>query len=107
DSAVRAKVVPMLRQVGRLPHVTDVSSPYGGAGQRPTISGDGSVGFATIRFDDQGDALPKGAIQRVVDTAQGVASPQLEVELSGNAIEQLHRPSPGPATAVGIVAAAI
>jgi len=99
DVVARARVAPMLARVARLPHVTDVSSP--------TISRDGSVGFATVRFDEQGDALPTGAIRRVFDTAQAAASPQLEVELNGNAIEQLYRPSPGPATAVGILAAAV
>src|SRR6266542_3815416 len=99
DVVARARVAPMLARVARLPHVTDVSSP--------TISRDGSVGFATVRFDEQGDALPTGAIRRVFDIARAAASPQLEVELNGNAIEQLYRPSPGPATAVGILAAAV
>jgi putative drug exporter of the RND superfamily len=99
DAFVRARVAPMLTRVARLQHVTGVSAP--------TISRDGSVGFATVRFDEQGDALPTNAIRRVLDTAQAAASPQLEVELNGNAIEQLYRPSPGPATAVGIVAAAV
>jgi putative drug exporter of the RND superfamily len=99
DAAVRARVTPMLARVAGLPRVTGVSAP--------TNSRDGSVGFATVRFDDQGDALPTKAIRRVVDTAQGAASPQLAVELNGNAIEQLYRPSPGPATAVGIITAAV
>jgi putative drug exporter of the RND superfamily len=99
DAAVRARVTPMLARVARLPRVTAVSPP--------TISRDRSVGFATVRFDDQGDTLPTQAIRRVVDTAQAAASPQLEVELNGNAIEQLYRPSPGPATAIGIMAAAV
>src|SRR5213596_1162413 len=99
DAAVRARVTPMLARVARLPRVTAVSAP--------TISRDGSVGFATVRFDDQGDALPTKAIRRVVDTAQAVASSKLEVELNGNAIEQLYRPSPGPATGIGIAAAII
>src|SRR5216117_3197937 len=53
DPALRTKVVPMLERVARVPHVTGVSSPFGGGGQVPTISRDGSVGFATVRFDDQ------------------------------------------------------
>jgi len=98
-AVVRARVAPVLARVARLPHVTGVSAL--------AISRDGSVGFATVRFDEQGDALPDQAIRRVVDTAQAAASPRLEVELNGNAIEQLYRPSPGPATAVGIIAAAV
>jgi RND superfamily putative drug exporter len=99
EAAVRDRIEPMLARVARLPHVTDVSSPM--------ISPDGSIGFSMVRFDDQGDALPTEAIRRVVDTAQAAASPQLEVELNGNAIQQLYRPSPGPATAIGILAAIV
>jgi putative drug exporter of the RND superfamily len=107
DPAVRTVVLPMLSRVARLPHITQVVSPYGGAGQPSAISKDGRIGYATIRFDKQGDALPTSAIRRVVNTAEAVRSPQLQVELGGNAIEQLHRPSPGPATGIGILAAAV
>src|SRR5215831_13245988 len=67
-AVVRARVAPVLARVARLPHVTGVSAL--------AISRDGSVGFATVRFDEQGDALPDQAIRRVVDTAQAASSPR-------------------------------
>jgi RND superfamily putative drug exporter len=105
DGAVRAAVLPMLDRVARLPHVSSVASPYDGSGGSQSISPDGRTAFATIVFDEQGDALPQDAIQQVVDTAQAIRSPQFHVELGGNAIEQLNRPSVGPATAIGVAAA--
>jgi RND superfamily putative drug exporter len=107
DPAVRAAVLPMLRRVARLPHVVGVSSPYGGKGQAAAISRDGRIGFATVRFDREGAAVPASAIERVVHTAQTIRSSQLQVELHGNAIEQLNRPSLGAATAIGIAAAVV
>jgi putative drug exporter of the RND superfamily len=96
---VRRTIEPMLARVASLPHVTGVSSPV--------VSRNGSVGIATVRFDEKGDVLPVDAIRKVVNTAKGVSSPQLQVELNGFASEQLHRPSPGPATGVGVVAAVV
>src|SRR5215472_14071729 len=50
DASVRATVGQTLAKVDRLPHVTSVVSPYG-AGQR-AISRDGTIGFATVNFDE-------------------------------------------------------
>jgi len=107
DPAVQATIVSTLDRVARLPRVTDVSSPFGGAGRAQMVSRDGSIAVATVTFDDQGDALPSDAIRRVVDAAQAAESPQLQVELNGNATGQLYRPAPGPATGIGILAAAL
>jgi RND superfamily putative drug exporter len=107
DPAVRAVVMPMLRRVARLPHVVGVASPYGGVGKSATVSRDGRIGFATVAFDKDGDALPTAAIKSVVMAAEAVRSPQLQVELGGNAVEQLNRPSVGSATAIGVAAAMV
>jgi RND superfamily putative drug exporter len=104
DAPTRGAIEAMLQRVAALPHVTDMSSPFGRGG---AISAEATVGVATVRFDEAGDALPTDAIEQVVRTAQAIAGPRLEVELNGNAIEQLHRPSPGPATIVGIIAAVV
>jgi RND superfamily putative drug exporter len=107
DASTRAVVLPMLRRVAALPHVTAVSSPYGGDRRAAAISRDGRVGFATVTFDREGAALPPDAITRLAQTAEAIRSPRLQVELNGNAIEQLNRPSAGPATAIGVAAAIV
>jgi len=103
DSRVRAAVGPVLERVRRLPHVTGVVSPYA-AGRS---SADGKTAFATVAFDERGDALSKATVQRVIDVAQSAASKRLDVELGGNAIEQAQRPTLGAATAIGIGAAVV
>jgi len=104
--AVRARIEPMLREIATLPHVSAVTSPYSPAGSR-SVSLDGRIAFATVAFNEQGNLLPKSAVDRVISVAQGAHSPQLEVQLGGLAIEQSEKPSLGTATAVGLIAAMI
>ena len=106
DPAIRARVVPMLAQIARLPHVSAVVSPYSPAGAH-SVSSDGSIAFATVDFDQRANVLPKPAIDRVIAAAGGARSPQLEVQLGGQAIEQAQRVSLGLATAVGLIAAMV
>jgi putative drug exporter of the RND superfamily len=106
DAAVRARVAPVLAHLARLPHVTGVTSPFGGAGGR-AISADGRTAFATVTFDQRPDALPKAAVDHLITVARSASSPGLQVELGGRAIEEANRPSLGAATAIGLVAAII
>jgi RND superfamily putative drug exporter len=105
DPAVLARVAPMLKSVASLPHVTGVSSPYS-AGAK-TISADGKIAFATVTFDERANILPASATERVISTAKGAGSAQLQVALGGQAIEQVQKPALGAATAIGLLAAVI
>jgi RND superfamily putative drug exporter len=102
--AIRNKVTVTLNAVSRLPHVARVSSPYSTAG---AISHDRTIGFATVHFDERGDALPADAVKRVISVAESAGSQRLQVALGGNAIEQSQKPTLGVATAVGILAAMV
>jgi RND superfamily putative drug exporter len=106
DPTVRAAVAPMLAKVARLPHVSGVASPYapGGGG---AISRDGRTAFATVSFDERANALPKADVLRVVSTAGAARSAQLQVELGGQAIQQVQQQSFGTASAIGLLAAVI
>jgi RND superfamily putative drug exporter len=104
--AVQAQVAPVLAQIARLPHVSGVVSPYSSAGAR-AISRDGQIAFATVNFDQRANVLPKAAVERVVSVAHMARSAQLEVQLGGQAIEQVEKVSIGTATAVGLIAAMI
>ncbi len=55
-ASVRAPIEAMLARVARLPHVTGVVSPYA-SGARD-ISPSGTIGFATVAFDQQSDQVP-------------------------------------------------
>src|SRR6266545_3750167 len=104
-ASARAVIVPLLGRIARLPHVAGVVSPYGPGAN--AVSSEGTIGFATVEFDQRANELPKAAIQRVIDSAGAVRSPTLQVELGGEAIKQAQQPSLGFATGVGLLAAVV
>ena len=69
------------------------------------MSRDGTIGFATVNFDERADALPKAAVEKVITTAESTRSATLDVQLGGQAIDQAQQASLGFATVVGIAAA--
>ena len=103
--AVRSRVEQMLGRVALLPHVTSVASPY--AAGSHAISKDGTIGFATVTFDQRANVLPGSASNRVIAAATAARSPGLQVELGGQAIEQGQRTSIGYTALVGICAAVV
>jgi RND superfamily putative drug exporter len=105
DAGERSIIGATLSRVSHLPHVTGVVSPYG-AGQR-AISSDGTIGFATITFDQRANVLPKQAVNTVIATAESARSATLQVELGGQAIGQAQQASLGFATLVGVGAAIV
>src|SRR5438445_306902 len=105
DASARAVITPLLVRVARLPHAAGVVSPYD-AGAK-AISKAGTIGFATVEFDQRANELPKAAIDRVINAAEGVRSPALQVELGGQAIKQAQQTSLGFATGVGLAAAVV
>ncbi len=106
-TAVRSRMKGVFARVSRLPHVTAVISPYGGAASGRSISADGRIAFATVVFDEKANNLPKSAAQRVVDVARAAAQPGLQVELGGQAIEATEQAGFGVSTAVGLLAAIV
>ena len=105
DATDRASIDAMLAQVAKLEHVTTVVTPY--APGQHAISRDGTIGFATVNFDERANALPKAAVDRVISTAESARSSALDVQLGGQAIEQAQQAPLGFATVVGIAAAIV
>jgi putative drug exporter of the RND superfamily len=105
DASARAVIVPLVHRIARLPHVVGVVSPYEAGAN--AVSKAGTIGFATVEFDQRANELPKAAIDRVINTAEAVRSPTLQVELGGQAIKQAEQTSIGFATGVGLLAAVV
>jgi putative drug exporter of the RND superfamily len=105
DASARAVIAPTLARVARLPHVAGVVSPYDAGAN--AVSTSGTIGFATVEFDQKANELPKAAIDRVIKKAEAVRSPTLQVELGGQAIKQAEQTSLGFATGVGLLAAVV
>src|SRR5438067_1693711 len=104
-ASARAAITPVLARIARLPHVAGVVSPYDAGAN--AVSASGTIGFATVEFDERANDVPKAAIDRVISTAESARSPRLQVELGGQAIEQAQRTSVGFATGVGLLAAVV
>src|SRR6266852_258826 len=83
DASTRAVIAPMLVRIAKLPHVAGVVSPYDPGAK--AVSKTGTIGFATVEFDQKANMLPKPSIDRVITTAEAVRSPALQVELGGQA----------------------
>src|SRR6266540_3047863 len=105
DASTRAAIAPVLVRIARLPHVAGVLSPYEAGAN--AVSKTGTIGFATVEFDQRANELPKSAIARVINTAETMRSPTLQVELGGQAIKQAQQTSIGFATGVGLIAAIV
>ena len=105
DASTRAAIAPVLVRIARLPHVAGVVSPYEAGAN--AVSKSGTIGFATVEFDQRANELPKAAIDRVINMAGTMRSPTLQVDLGGQAIKQAQQTSIGFATGVGLIAAIV
>ena len=103
---VKTRVQRMLQEVATLPHVRSVASPFATAGAAQ-ISKDGTVAFATVTFDEQTQALPKAAVEKVITTAQAAGDRQVQVALGGQDIEQAESQPGSKSTLLGVVFALI
>ena len=106
DPAVRQRVSSMLAKVAALPSVTSVTSMYspGGAAQ---ISKNQGIAYATVTFDAPADQIPVANVTRVVDAAQAVRDPNLQVALGGAAISDAAESSTQSTEVIGMIAAGI
>ncbi len=106
DPQVQAAATAMLDKVRGLPHVAEVTSPYG-PGATGQFSGDGRTAFASVALDKLANEIPKGDIVALVDTARAADAGPLQVELSGNAISVAEQNLGNTSELVGIAAAAV
>lgn len=102
--AIEARVTTMLARVAALPRVDSVISPFGSAGSDQLAKGD-TIGFATVNFDAQAQDLPNAAVDKVIDTAKSAATPQLQVELGGQAIKNAEPSTSSGSIGLGVLLA--
>jgi putative drug exporter of the RND superfamily len=100
----RARVEPMLAQIGTLPHVADVRSPYTTPG---AVSAAGTIGYAVVTLDAQATDVPADAVRRIIDVARAAAGDGLRVELGGDPVRGAEESEGGAAEGVGLLAALV
>jgi putative drug exporter of the RND superfamily len=100
----RERVAAMLGDVGHLPHVASVQSPYANPA---TISRDGTVGFAVVMLDGSAQQVPAADVRAIIDTAQHAEGQGLQVELGGEAVRGAEETGGGRAEGAGLLAALV
>jgi RND superfamily putative drug exporter len=105
DAGVRSRVQEMLAALSRLPHVSEISSPYGPRGAKQ-ISPSGRIAFAKVTFDVQANALEGAAAKTFVSTAQARAGHGLQVEVEGQVAQSAAKNGAG-GLPIGFVVAGV
>ena len=105
DPAVMARINTMVAKLAKVPHVSNIVSPYQPQGAAH-ISKDGTIAFVTVTFDKQAQNLPTSLATTFVNTARSADNHQLQVSVSGQLGEASNKPSLG-GTGPGIILAAV
>ncbi|WJY40842.1 MMPL family transporter [Streptomyces sp. P9-2B-2] len=111
SGAVEKTMRHTLKEIARLPGVSEVQGPYGkhgaGGGGTRQISWDGHTAYASVIFDRPTDELNVAQVRKVVDTAQRASGRGLQVELGGAGIALTEAPRAQLAEIIGLGAAAV
>jgi RND superfamily putative drug exporter len=103
---VRKRMSAAFAEIERVPHVSEVASPYAGDGAAAIAAG-GQIAYATVQFDEYGHEIGGDNVKRVMNIARGAAGPGLEVELGGQPIEEARQGEGDTSFAIGLGAAIV
>jgi RND superfamily putative drug exporter len=104
DPAVEQQAKEFIAEFAKLPHVSSVSDPFTTPGG---ISKSGTVALANAQLDAKSQDVPDSVGKQMIDLAEKHSStPQLEVRLGGQLIQQAERPSLS-GEGIGLIAAII
>jgi RND superfamily putative drug exporter len=107
SAAVKQKMEGVFASVARLPHVSEVASPYGGSGTA-AVSADGKIAYATVQFDEPSNKVGKDNLKKLVATGEAASGDGLQVELGGQPIEEARQEEGGDSSfAIGLLAAIV
>src|SRR6185295_4232138 len=89
DSAsVKKKMEGVFAEAEKLPHVSEVASPYT-AGGAAAISKDGEIAYVTVQYDTTTDKLEKDDIKKLVAIGRAASDDGLKVVVGGAPIEEV------------------
>jgi RND superfamily putative drug exporter len=104
---VRREMTGVFKQIERIPHVSEVASPYA-AGGSAAISTDSTIAYATVQFDKPTEELETADIERVMDMARNASGDGLRVEIGGQPIEEVRAEEEADSSfAIGLLAAIV
>ncbi len=105
--AVKRKMEGVFTEAAKLPHVSEVASPYASGGTA-AISKDGEIAYATVQYDVTTDKLEKDDIKKLLAIGRAANSDDLQVEVGGAPIEEVRSEEEGDSSfAIGLLAAVV
>ncbi|MFD0584785.1 MMPL family transporter [Dactylosporangium darangshiense] len=102
DPAEQAAIVASLRRAATVPGVISVSDPV----RTGTVSADGAIAFADVRFQQAPDDVPQSAVDALAAAVRPAREAGVQVEFGGTA-EQARTRVSGPNEAAGLVVALV
>jgi RND superfamily putative drug exporter len=107
SAAVKQKMEGVFAEAEKLPHVSEVASPYASGGTA-AISKDGEIAYATVQYDTTTDKLEKDDIKKLVAIGRAADGDGLQVEVGGAPIEEVRSEEEGDSSfAIGLLAAVV
>ena len=105
DAQVHARVDALVAELGTLPEVATVVSPY----QRPgALSKDGTIGQISVQYAKRAIDLQRSSAVALLNERDRVSTPDFQVELSGQVVQAGQRGGlGGTETVIGLIAAVI
>ena len=104
---VQAGIEALLTQITEVEHVIGIESPYDETGQGQ-VSPDGTVAFATVRFENLGnEAIPIEIGEEIRALVAETEVDSVQVEAGGNVIAFSEFQQPGGTEGIGLLAAMI
>ena len=88
SAAVRQRMEGVFDAVAKLPHVSEVATPYGGDGTA-AVSDDGKIAYATVQFDVPTNELEKDDLKELLAVSTDASGEDLQVEVGGQPIEEV------------------
>jgi RND superfamily putative drug exporter len=109
SAAVKKKMEGVFTEAEKLPHVSEVASPYASGGGAAAISKDGEIAYATVQYDVATDKLEKDDIKKLVAIGRAADGDGLQVAVGGAPIEEVRSEEEGgdSSFAIGLLAAVI
>jgi RND superfamily putative drug exporter len=104
DPVVKQHMTALFADLEALPKVAAVSSPYGPLGAFQT-SKDHRIAFATVQFDVSTLDVPMDTVKDVLRVAKAASTPDVQVEVGGEAVQFASRTDPGSSERIGLLAA--
>jgi putative drug exporter of the RND superfamily len=105
NPSVEARIDAMLAKVAKVPHVSNIVSPYGAHGS-VQISADRTVAFATVTFDQPTQDISLAVATDLVNAAKSADSQDLRVAVGGSVAELTNKISLS-GTGIGVVLAGV